>query len=496
MHRSAPRVAKNTAAQFVARGLEGATNLAITMLLARTLGAGALGTFAFLTTYAGLFIFLGTLGLNLLMARDVARHREQARRYLSNALGMGLVLAIAAFALQVGIIRLVSTDPLVRKGVYLAAAYAVLQSWELLFVGVFYALERMELETICVVIEKAVLLGAVLAVVLTGGGVLQVLGAVAGAAGLVLIVYLALSARLVGFPRPAADLALWRQLATQAWPFSLNLLLTQVYFQIYVVLVALLASPRAAGYFRAGSVVALGLPILASGLNRALLPLMARAHPDRAAAFEFALDRSFRALALVGLPVAAGLVALAHPLVLGFFGPRFVPALLVFQLLGASVPLKFAANTVGVALTAADRQPQRTLAVAIGTAVCLTANLALIPRFHHNGAAVAAVATDLVILALTYYYLRRAGYRLDMLRLSLRPALAAAVMGMLLWWMRGMTLAATIPAGVAIYAAAAYAVGAVRRSDLEWLRNAFGGSPIRAQDMTDSGGAGAPPSSP
>jgi len=493
MHRSAPRVAKNTAAQFVARGLEGGTNFAVTILLARKLGAGSLGAFAFLITYASIFIFLGTFGLNLLMARDVARHREQARRYLSNALGMGLVLAIAAFALQVGIILLVSDEPLVRKGVYLAAAFAVFHSWELLFVGTFYALERMELEAIGIFIEKVLLLVAVFALVLTGGGVIAVLAAFAAAKALLVIFYLVLATRLVGFPRPAVDFPLWRSLAAQAWSFSVNLLVTSIYFQIYIVLLGVLASDQAAGYFRAGSILALSLPMFAAGLTNALLPLMARAHPDRRDSFMFGLDRSFRALALVGMPMAAGLIALAHPLVLGFFGAGFAPALLVFQLLGASVPLKFAANTVGVALTAADRQPQRTLAVGIGTAVCLTAGLALIPRFHHNGAAVAAVATDLVILALTYYYLRRAGYRLDMLRLSLRPALAAAVMGMLLWWMRGMTLAATIPAGVAIYAAAAYAVGAVRRSDLEWLRNAFGGSPIRAQDVTDPGGPGGPP---
>ncbi|HUT73613.1 MAG TPA: flippase [Armatimonadota bacterium] len=473
MHRSAPRVAKNTLAQLVARGLEGATNFTVTVLLARVLGASSLGAFALLTTYAGLFVFLGTFGLNLLMAREVARHREQARRYLANALGMGLVLAAITVALQIGIIRLVSDDPLVRKGVYLAAAFTVLQSCELLFVGVFYALERMELETICIFVEKAVLLVAVFALVLTGGGVMQVLGVFVGAAASVLLLYLALAARLVGFPRPAADFALWRRLAAESWPFSLNLLLTSIYFQTHVVLVALLASQRAAGYFRAGSVVALGLPIIAMGLNTALLPLMARAHPQRPQAFEFGLERAFRVLMLVGLPLAAGLIALAQPLMVGFYGPRFAPAILVFQLLGASVPIKFAANTVAAALTAADRQPQRTLAVGIGAAVCVALAFALIPRFHHNGAAVAAVMTDLVILATTYYYLRRAGYRLDMLSLAVRPAVAAAVMGVSLWWLRGMSLAVTVPAGIAIYAAAAVAMGAVRRADGEWLWQAL-----------------------
>ncbi len=108
MHRSAPRVAKNTIAQLAARGLEGASNFAVTILLARVLGVGPLGAFAFLTTYASLFIFLGTFGLNTLMMREVARRRDQARRYLSNALGMALPLAAVAIVLQVGIIHLVS----------------------------------------------------------------------------------------------------------------------------------------------------------------------------------------------------------------------------------------------------------------------------------------------------------------------------------------------------------------------------------------------------
>jgi O-antigen/teichoic acid export membrane protein len=476
MHRSAPRVAKNTIAQFAARGLEGLTNFAVTILLARVLGVTALGTFAFLTTYAGLFIFLGTLGLNLLMAREVARRRDQAKRYLANALGMGLGLGVIAFALQLAIVRLVSHDPAVWAGVYWAAAFAVFHSWEFLFAGAFYALERMELETLGIFIEKVLLLGAVAALMLAHGGVTAVLAAFAAAKLLLVLIYLGMASRLMGFPRPRAELALWRSLAAQAWPFSLNILLTQVYFQIAVVLVAVLASRQAAGYFRAGSILALSLPIFATGLNNALLPLMARAHPQRPESFAFGLDRSLRALLLLGMPMAAGLIALAQPLVRGFFGPHFAPAVLVFALMGATVPLKFATNTLGVALTAADRQPQRIVALGIGAATSVALDVALIPAWRQAGAACAAVAADIVILALTYIYLRRARYRPNMLGLSARPALAAAIMGGILWWLRGATLWVTIPAGIAIYAGAAAATGAVRRSDLEWLGRALRGA--------------------
>jgi O-antigen/teichoic acid export membrane protein len=467
-------VVKNTAAQIASRGIEGATNVVVAILLARVLGAASLGGFTYLSNYGSLFVFLGTLGLNLLMAREVARCRGEARRYLSNALGMGLVLAIITLAAQVGIIRLVSSDPLARKGVYLAAAFTIFHSGELLFVGVFYALERMELETLGIVIEKAALLAAVLALMRAGYGVLAVLAAFAGAKVLLCLVYLVVSRRLVGFPRPAFDLALWRRLAAEGWPFSLNLLLTAVYFQAYVVvLLAIMVSDESAGYFRAGSIVALGLPLVAAGLNNALLPLMARAHPDRREAFELGLERSFTALALLGLPSTAGLIALAPPLVRALFGPRFAPAVLCFQLVAVTVPLKFAASTIGTGLTAANRQPERTLAAGLGAALGIGLNFALIPRFAHDGAAVAAVAGDVAILVLSWVYLRRTGYRLAVARLSLRPTIAAAITAVSLWFARGASLALTIPLGTAIFAAAAYGLGAVRRSDLEWLRQAF-----------------------
>ncbi|UCH35701.1 MAG: flippase [Armatimonadota bacterium] len=477
MHRSTHRVAKNTIAQFAARGLEGATNFVVTILLARILGVGPLGTFAFLIIYASLFIFLGTFGLNLLMARDVARRRDQARRYLANALGMALPLAAVIFALQVGIIRLVSSEPLAQVGVYLAAAFAVFHSWELLFVGTFYALERMELETIGIFVEKALLFSAVFALLFTGGGALAVLAAFAAAKAFVVLFYVVLSWRLIGPPLPAADIAMWRRLAAQAWPFSLNILWTAVSFRIHIVLLGLLASQQAAGYFRAGSVLALSLPIFASGLNNALLPLMARAHPDRPESFRFGLERSFTVLSLLGLPMAAGLIALGGPLVRLFYGADFAAAVLVFQLMGATVPLKFATNTIGVALTAADRQPQRTLAVGIGAGISVVLSVALIPALAHTGAAIAAVAGDLAILALVYGYLRRAGYPFSLLGHSARPAVAAAVMGVAVWWMRGIGVLLVIPAGMGIYAAAALAVGAMRRSDIEWLRAALRGAP-------------------
>jgi O-antigen/teichoic acid export membrane protein len=497
MHSSAPRVAKNTLAQVVARAIEGGTNFAVTILLARTLGAGSLGAFAFLITYVSIFIFLGTFGLNLLMARDVARRRHQARRYLSNALGMALVLTVITFAVEVGIVLLVSPEPLARKGIYLAAAFAVFHSWELLFVGVFYALERMELEMIGIFIEKALLLAAVFALVLTGRGVIGVLAAFAAAKALLVIFYLVLATRLMGFPRPAADLRLWRDLAAQAWPFSVHVLVTSVYFQIYIVLLGMLASDQAAGYFRAGSILALSLPMFAAGLNNALLPLMARAHPDRRESFEFGLERSFTALALLGMPIAVGLVVLAQPMVGLLYGARFGAAVIVFQLLAVTVPLKFIANTLGTGLTAADRQPERAYAASIGAALNVVLNVALILAFMRAGpaigASIAAIITDVVILVLTDIYLRRAGYRVHMLGLSARPALAAAIMGLALWWIKGMSIALTVPVGIVVYSAAAYAVGAVRRSDLQWLRTAFSGGPLRQERMSDVGGAGVPP---
>jgi len=486
MHRSAPRVVKNTAAQIVSRGIEGATNVAVAILLARVLGAGPLGGFTYLSNYGSLFIFLGTLGLNLLMAREVARCRGEARRYLSNALGMGLALALITLGAQVGIIRLVSSDPLARKGVYLAAAFTIFHSGELLFVGVFYALERMELETLGIMIEKTALLAAVFALMRSGGGVLAVLAAFAGAKALLCVVYLAVSRRLVGFPRPAFDLTMWRHLAAEGWPFSLNLLLTAVYFQAYVVvLLAIMVSDESAGYFRAGSIVALGLPLVAAGLNNALLPLMARAHPDRREAFELGLERSLTALSLLGLPSAAGLIALGPPLVRGLFGPHFAPAVLCFQLLAITVPLKFAASTIGTGLTAANRQPARTFAAGLGAALGVGLNFALIPRFAHNGAAVAAVAGDVAILALSYGYLRRTGYRLAVARLSLRPALATAIMGIGLWFARGASLGLTVPLGIALFVAAAYGVRAIKRSDLEWLRQAFAPMPVEKEQTAD-----------
>jgi O-antigen/teichoic acid export membrane protein len=200
---------------------------------------------------------------------------------------------------------------------------------------------------------------------------------------------------------------------------------------------------------------------------------MARAHPDRREAFELGLERSFTALALLGLPSTAGLIALAPPLVRALFGPRFAPAVLCFQLVAVTVPLKFAASTIGTGLTAANRQPERTLAAGLGAALGIGLNFALIPRFAHDGAAVAAVAGDVAILVLSWVYLRRTGYRLAVARLSLRPTIAAAITAVSLWFARGASLALTIPLGTAIFAAAAYGLGAVRRSDLEWLRQAF-----------------------
>ena len=74
------RIAKNSAFQAVAFGVQSLTSFFIPIYLARLDSAAMLGEYATLITFAGLFSTISKFGLPSLLIREIARNKENQRR--------------------------------------------------------------------------------------------------------------------------------------------------------------------------------------------------------------------------------------------------------------------------------------------------------------------------------------------------------------------------------------------------------------------------------
>jgi len=234
--------------------------------------------------------------------------------------------------------------------------------------------------------------------------------------------------------RPQLTLRAWRRLAGfSLWMWVLGLIGT-LRAQAPNLIVGWFLGAAPVGFLNVGSELA-NLPVteLVLPLCRAFFPGFAAARRSDGARGEDFL-RILSAMALLTLPAGVGISLVAYPLVKLAFGPAWMQAVPLVEILGVAGTMSVFGWISGTVFSAhAWMRPMAKINVAT-TLACLVLLLALVPRFGVLGAAAAIAITDAFNQAI---YLVATMRRLD-LRLSelfsrvWRSLLATAVMAVAL----------------------------------------------------------------
>lgn len=463
------RVAKNTFFQIVSSILTVAAAFVLTTVIARTGGVGVLGRYSAVVVFAAQFAFACDLGLNQLLVPRIARYHNQAPQLLSNALAVSLVLSLVAFGVILASSELLGYS---TQGLYpmaLASLGTILSVLLTLFSGVFFGLERMEYNTLAVLVEKVVLLAGVGVIVAAH---LASLDAFLWLLILSRAVALAFSAGLYHRSRlgwAAIDPSSFKPLLAQALPFGLNILLSNVYLQSDVVLLAFFRGETDVGFYKAANTFFFPLIIIAAAFNNSLLPILARAHGTQRERQVYSLQKSFHYLFALGFPMAVGLYAIAPFLLPAVFGREYAASAPALRLLSWALPLRFVNQTLAMMLTSINQQGRRTRAVAVGAAFNLLANAMLLPRWGFVGAGLTTVLTETVVFALLYAWVSQEVARPALWPTAWRVALSSTAILAVAWALGGQRWLATVALAPLAYGLALYALGGLPRADLAML---------------------------
>ncbi|NLX10940.1 MAG: oligosaccharide flippase family protein [Chloroflexi bacterium] len=436
---SAKRIAKNSLAPIVLNLFNRGIDFAFAFVMLRILGPGDAGIYYYAIVVFGWFDILTNFGLNTLLMREVARHRDQAGRYLFNSTLLRLGLAGVAIPL-LGVFLLLR-QALVSPELETQAIAAIV----LLYIGLlpnsistgltalFYAFEKAEYPAAITTISTIVKVTVGLATLLLGWGVVGLAGG-AIITNLVTFGVLAWLARplVTRFIQPV-DRGLMRQMMGESWPLMINHLLATVFFKIDVVLLEAINGNVVVGQYSTAYKWLDALNIIPAFLTMALLPVMARqAHEDRPG-----LRRNYRLavklLVMVALPVAVVTTFIAAPLIRLLGGPEFLPAGgIALQIMIWSIPIGWINSVTNYVIVALDRQRTLTLAFVAGVSFNLLANLLLLPAYSYRAAAAITILSEGVLLVAFYWIIRQELGGMGWRYALWRPAAAALLLlGML-----------------------------------------------------------------
>jgi O-antigen/teichoic acid export membrane protein len=419
-------VASNSTAQLLSFAFRAVSGVGVVVLLARSGGPYSLGVVQFALTLTSLLPFF--YGVPTLLAREVARRPDEARRWVEGGTLLSLAFgALFTALLAVGAVVLGADGTALTVGI--AALGMAFDGVARVQFAAFWAWEQLSSETWVTGLQEAAYLGGTAAVLALGGGPVAALVAYTASRALgALVSWVLVGRRLGALPVPRIERTWVRPLLRQCTPFAIGDTLTLANGRFDAVLLGLWKGNAAVGLYQAATQLVLNFNVIARSVNRAFYPRMGRAWPDRPAEFGRLRNLSMRVVALIAVPVTVGSLLLA-PRTIGFlYGASFAPVVLTYQLLIVVIPIRMAGNTYSQSLAATDRQTPRTIAVSAAAALNIALNAYLIPHYSYLGAGIATVICETGLLVAYAVLLRQAAGPSELFRANGWPLLAAVPM--------------------------------------------------------------------
>lgn len=431
------------------------------MYLARVLGVVHFGVLEFAGSLLTWFLLAGDGGLEMWAIREAARTQD-LRSLVARVLPLRALLAGISFAVLAGVAPFLHVEPaelvpMLRQVLLLFGlsvfAQAVTLKW------VFLGQERMNRVVRGLVLGQIVFAVATFALVRDSEGLLWA-ALIRVASDLVMAAWFAAvfvrdhGGLRISFAagdtgailRPALTLGAAQALALLNYNFD-------------AVLLGFLHGVRDVGFYNAAYrpvTVALAVPLT---YFQGLFPALARTWTEGPERLRELAARSLRLCAIVAVPLGVGGTLLAESVIALLFGPQYAESALPLKLLVWSAALVILRGSYRHSLNAAGLQNLDLRCAGVSCGLNVGLNVLLIPRYGMLGAAGATVFADVVWFAMAAWYFNRRIATLSPVAALARPAVAGAVMGVVLWVGTPVFWVVHAAVGVAVYFIALLVLG-------------------------------------
>jgi O-antigen/teichoic acid export membrane protein len=474
----------NSALMFVSQLLTWTATLILTAALGRYLGVTGFGHLYLAFSLAAIFGVLIGFGLDEQLVRAVARDPGAAGPYLSSAIMLKLLLGVVAYIALLGTVRILGYDESVERVIGLYGLTLMSNSLSGSLTAAYQGLQRLANVAVGTVIEKVLTAVAALILLASGGGVIEI-AAVIVIGSMVGALWKALSLARVARVLWTIHVGTVRSLLRRAPPFILYAIFGTIYYRMDTVLLSKMTDATVVGWYGAAYRLFDTMVFLPSIVAATVMfPILARLSEGSRAHLTRAIAEGSKVMLIAGVPIAAGLFQLAHPVVLFIYGGgNFNGAADALRWLAPGLLVLYLNSILGVALVSLNLE-RRLATVAVMAAVFnVGANIFLIPRYQHIGAAAVTSLTEVLVFSCLLLSLPRDLIPWSTLRVAARAAVAAAVMVIAVELVGSSHVMLLVAVGAMTYAVCGLLVGLVSPNDIAVVRDALFRRPTTQPDQ-------------
>jgi O-antigen/teichoic acid export membrane protein len=361
-------------------------SFALSILVARRLGAEGFGTYAVYWYSAWMVSQATDLGLHLVSLRSLSRAFEP-RLFWSAVVAKGVLTAAAVVAtlLALGAGALSSRAPLL---LLLLGAH-LLSSW-VEFLGVVLRSRRgIAREGLALSALRMGWLTAAAGVLFRSVDLEALAAALVFASLPALVLALALVAE-IDLPIPGETEA--KRLLKEALPLGVVSVMTLLYLRADLFIVSAISGASEAGLFQGAFRLFEATFVVSGGIAAGTFPLLAARIGEKG--FESLARFVLGLLALAAAPLSLAFALAPGPVLAVVYGEEFAAAARPLSFLGVALAAVFANALTTHLLVASGRSRSLVVAIAIRLVVGIALDFALVPRWGASGAALAVLAAE------------------------------------------------------------------------------------------------------
>ena len=369
----------------------------VTVGLVRYWGAQEFGAFNLSFAYIAIFMILSDFGLTTITTREVSKHRDLSEKYLSNLIGLKLVLSILIGLLFV-ISFLFVRNPVSMQLLWATLIFSLISIFQGVFISIFQAWEKMEMVFFNrMVFYVGILITALLVISFHGSAVHLVLGYVVATIfsiilGIWQINFLKIKIKI------AFDFDFWKELIKEALPLFGMTAATVIYANNDTLLIGRYFGNNQVGWYQTAFKILFAFQSV-NVINYAIFPrITVLIHENKKETVK-KIIKLVIGLSLLGLIPLAILITWQRELIMKLiYGEAFVVSAGVMSLLVWSGVINYFRVFVANLLIIKKRQKMIFWSVLTGTLVDLTINYFFIPKFGFVQAGWSLIISELVIL--------------------------------------------------------------------------------------------------
>lgn len=417
-------ILRNASALFLVGLFAKGAGLIVAILVARFLGADAMGLFAMLFSIAILLETFISLGLSDSLVRDVAARPSEAGSLYFSALRLVTRISLLPAAIIAAAAWLIADPGAARASLLVIAVGAPVSGAFVVSQAVLQGREQVAFLTWVTFVARVVSLVALAVGLYLGAGIEAAFASRLLFEALAVLVFFVKLRRDLPGEHPGHGAA---SLLKRSAPFAVSLAARDVAVRLPSFVLPASIGFGLAGIFDSANRIRSTLGMTMSASIVGLMPSFARSLGQAAPESGGLVAYSVKYMCLGMAAIATGIALLSHWIIVLFFGPAFAEAALPLQILAWAQVLVATDAVLQQAMLATGAAFPAIRHTAYGLAAQLVLLLVLVDPLGLPGAAYAVLLASGLALAFDLAYVVRHIAAFPVLRFALAPLAAAAL---------------------------------------------------------------------